>query len=373
MSAHNQPTPAHTFVIHEGRRFPVLVEKNRGWRLRSKSKHHPIDVLLGLGTEAWAKKRALEILRGDFVHTPKAHKNAPTVGDLVKAYHAMPKRAGAAAAKIAAYRLASVIRLVFGREPEAVKVDELTPKMWMIYSAKRQEREIVDLATRRLGNAAINAAMKQASSVLAAKLRPSFAEAGIHIRPDATVIQWLPETARENLPADDAAMIEAWAELEESDLALWLCIGLARFAGLRRSEIEHCQAHWLEDVSGLLKVRLKDRPAEGWLNKTGRSYAPKVIHARLAEVLRSLPPGYVVNPPDPDRFRWFERVPQAWLRPFVGGVQKPLHRLRGLYADHVAQIEEEAITARLAGVKAAAAALGHTSTKTTTDHYLSEG
>jgi hypothetical protein len=65
-----------------------------------------------------------------------------------------------------------------------------------------------------------------------------------------------------------------------------------------------------------------------------------------------------------------ERVPQAWARPFVGDVIKPLHRLRGAYADAVAALTADAVTARLAGVKAAQEALGHTTSETTERHYL---
>lgn len=51
--------------------------------------------------------------------------------------------------------------------------------------------------------------------------------------------------------------------------------------------------------------------------------------------------------------------------------KKPLHRLRGLYADEVARLTQDAVAARLAGVKAAASALGHTNTATTERSYLS--
>ena len=54
-----------------------------------------------------------------------------------------------------------------------------------------------------------------------------------------------------------------------------------------------------------------------------------------------------------------------------GTAKKPLHRLRGLYADDVAKLTEDAVLARLEGIKEASRALGHTTTKTTLNHYLS--
>jgi hypothetical protein len=47
-----------------------------------------------------------------------------------------------------------------------------------------------------------------------------------------------------------------------------------------------------------------------------------------------------------------------------------LHRLRGLYADQIKRETESAILARQAGIAAASAALGHTTTDTTERHYL---
>ena len=54
------------------------------------------------------------------------------------------------------------------------------------------------------------------------------------------------------------------------------------------------------------------------------------------------------------------------------GARKPLHRLRGLYADELARLTADAVAARLAGVRAASESLGHTTTATTERHYLSE-
>ncbi len=59
------------------------------------------------------------------------------------------------------------------------------------------------------------------------------------------------------------------------------------------------------------------------------------------------------------------------MRRWTGDATKPLHRLRGLYADDVAKLTEAAVRARMEGIQAASAALGHTSTATTVNHYLS--
>jgi len=363
MSDHKLTTRDHSFVLHEGRRYPLMFITDRGWRLRSRSRTSPVDVLLGHGPEKWARARAREILTTG-AHRPRA--STGTLAELVRCYEGLPKRAGVAAARIAVYRLMSCVRLVYGRELDAVKVGEVNAGFWLAYTAKRQSREVADLSTRRVENTAINAAMRQAASIFIPRLRPSFATLGFAIAPDATVIQWLPPLYSDKPAVQD--MENAWLAMERGPL--WLALGLARYAGLRRDEIEHASASWIQIEGSATYVVLQDRPAEGWLSKTGRKYRALVIQPELAEVLRCCTAGYLVQPAAVDRHKWFALVPQKWMRDHTTARQ-PLHRLRGLYADDVSRLTADAITARLAGIQAASDALGHTSTATTTRHYLS--
>lgn len=358
------PTDLPGFILFEGRRISLSLQPGRGWRIRSRSEHFPIDILLGQGPESWARKKAREVLEsGDH---KKAPKSKGLLSELVTAYESMPKRAGKAASKIAVYRLTSCVRLVFARELADVKVSEINASFWLSYIAKRQGGDVADISTRRVENTAINAAMRCAASIFIPRLRPAFATSGIIIAPDATVIQWLP-TIRGDKP-EVCDMETAWRAMDERG-PLWLAVGLARFAGLRRDEVEHATAAWVQIDGEATYIVLQDRPAEGWLSKTGRKYRALVIDSELAAVLRSCPAGYIVQPAAVDRSKWFAQIPQRWMRKYTTARQ-PLHRLRGLYADAVARLTSDAITARLAGVKAASEALGHTSTKTTENHYL---
>jgi hypothetical protein len=83
-------------------------------------------------------------------------------------------------------------------------------------------------------------------------------------------------------------------------------------------------------------------------------------------------PGAIEKNITTNRTHWFQTYPQDWLRPFMGKERKPLHRLRGLYADEVFKVTEMARAAYLAGLEAARDALGHTSTDTTRNSYLSD-
>lgn len=359
------PTDLPGFLLFEGRRISLSNQSGRGWRIRSRSEHMPIDVLLGHGPESWARKKAREVLEsGSFKREPKAK---GTLEELVTAYEGMPKRAGKAAAKIAVYRLTSCVRLVLGRELDAVKLSEINAAFWLDYIAKRQVLDVADLSTRRVVNTAINSAMRCAASIFIPRLRPAFAAHGLIVSPDATVIQWAP-TIHSEKPAVTDEMMDAWRELERGPL--WIALGLARFAGLRRDEIEHATDAWVQIAGNAVYIVLQDRPDEGWLSKTGRKYRAVVIDPDFAEFLTGCAVGYLVQPAVVDRSKWFALAPQKWMRSFTTARQ-PLHRLRGLYADDVARLTADAITARLGGVQAASEALGHTSTKTTTRHYLS--
>lgn len=144
-----------------------------------------------------------------------------------------------------------------------------------------------------------------------------------------------------------------------------------RAAGLRQSEIAACRGGWIVRKGHAAYVEIRDREEEGFWTKRGRSYAALVLHPQLAEYLLTLDANAPVVS-RPDAARWIQRAPQTWLKPYTGTARAPLHRLRGLYADHVCKITEEAILARQAAELEASRNLGHTTVTTTREHYLSD-
>lgn len=136
---------------------------------------------------------------------------------------------------------------------------------------------------------------------------------------------------------------------------------------------------WITEKDGVVRISLRDRPEEGWWTKTGKPFRAQVINSQLSEYLIGLvktQPADMLVVGDPgtgdDRGDWFERVPQAWLKKQEVNAQKPLHRLRGLYADHVAELTADTLAIKLASERAAQEALGHTNVQTTKNHYLTE-
>jgi len=346
--------------------------KERGiWRLRTTTKDFRISCSLRTGDLIEARKIAREVLSTADTGVTKG-----TLEQVALVYLKSPKKCRDDCAKGNVSRLKSLVEFVYGDGTplSAVAVSEL-PDLWVRFIAKKQGREVPDYTSRRAANSAINSQLRQAvSSIFRKKLLPHYRKAGICLPDDAGVVEFLPESHRKPTEADDDALCEAWEALRTTDLHLWLVIGLARFCGLRRDEIANARGSWFARKGSGVYCQLKDREEDGHWTKTGREYKAPVMHPILADYLaeraKKAPDAFIIERPDRDR--WIEREPQEWVRPFVGKTPKPLHRLRGLYADHIAREMGEAIAARQAAIKAASSALGHTTTKTTVDHYLGD-
>lgn len=362
-SARNAPE-----VTVDGRRYPLVRESTGTWRLRSRSKSHPVDHGLGTSDLATAKRLAKIHLAAPVVEVKRGR---TTLEDVTKVYLEMPKRVSERAATDNVQRLKTIVRTVTGKGLDEIRLSDVTPRLWSDYMAKRLPDERLDLSTRRPGNAAINSAVKCACSIFIKRLRPSYAERGILIPDDITTVQWLPTMVKPPAQADDEALLEWWSKLPVGTDA-WFAVGFARFAGLRSAEIMGLRPGWIVAAGGTSYVELRDRPEEGFLNKTGRSYRAVILRQDLADAAAALPPGdFVVHPNPFSRLEWFARKLPSLLRPYAPAAQKPLHRLRGLYADDVARVMEDVFAARLEGIREASKNLGHTGVATTQNHYLS--
>ncbi|MFN0129236.1 MAG: hypothetical protein ACKV19_21415 [Verrucomicrobiales bacterium] len=360
--------PKTVFVLHDGRRYPLT--QNHGlWRMRSQAKGRKVDVTLGTSDLNSAKRYAKEWLESP-VGKQAAQDGRGTLEALAQAYLAMPKRVASKSAAINVSRLRSVIRAVLGKELAEVKCSEVTPDLWSRYfevSLKKFDRKL-DYTTRRAENIRLNAAVRAARCLFLPKLAPGYAAKGLAINANAANCMMLPEPWLPVSEAEDAKLLQAWPLLKQSNPRLWLAVGLARFAGLRREEIMQIRGKWIESKEAATYVVLRDRPEDGFQTKTGKPYRSLVLDPDLAAHLRGCPAEEQIL--QDVTVKWFLGEVCGWLRPFAGAARKPLHRLRGLYADQLARDTESAIIARQAGLKAAQEGLGHTSSRTTEKHYL---
>lgn len=359
-----QNCPLRAKMTWEGRTIPMLLERGV-WRARKRSKRLTCDISTGTSDLAQAKREVrAELLRAKSAPELRAK---GTLAELVEIYRKSPKRASPAVAEANIERLKAIVKTTWKKTLDDVKLADL-PRLWPAYVATRQKKAAPDYNTRLAENAGINSAMRLARSILIEQLRPAYRAAGMILPDDADNVIWTAELASVRKPAKDEDMIKAWRELPKGS-ALWWTIGLARFAGLRRSEILAMRGKWAVDRGGLVFVELQDRPEDKWWSKTGRPYSAMVMDAALADALRLTKPEQMLIA-EPDAEAWIEKVPQKWLREYVGAARLPLHRLRGLYADHVRRETEEVILARQKASKTASEALGHASVTTTDRHYF---
>lgn len=353
------------FIIWRGLRVPLLRQLGN-WRLRKRSKELTVNYWLGPVPLREAKEAARQYLDT----MPEAKKAPPaSVARLIELYEEAPKRCSLDTESGNIARLKSVLRDALGKEPEKVDISQLAD-VWPKYVAIRQGVTRPDYSSVRAVNLAINSAMKQAVSLLIPALRPYYKRHGLTVPEDAGNVMWLPQAAKQHAQVDESALIAAWEPLRESDKDLWLVVGLARFAGLRQSEILACRGNWIIAKDAATYVEMRVREDQGYQNKTKRSYRAIIMQPALAEYLRKVDPETQILVRS-DAARWIERGPQKWLRQFMPTASAPLHRLRALYADHVKNETEQAVLARQAGISEAAKMLGHTSDETTKRHYLS--
>lgn len=359
-------------LIFDGRKYSLTFEAG-AYRLRCRSKTRPVDYRTGQHNLSDAKRVAREWLERHANSPVHSRKGGGTLEAVVALYKTLPKRAADRSALINISRLRGICRVALGKELKDVTCREVHHELWEKYqrAALAKHGRAFNYSTRYRENVPINSALNAARSLFTRPLIAKYRNAGLDVREDAALCTRLPQPYVVPTKVDDAELCRLIAALPRD--ALWLTLSIARYGGLRCEEIAAMRGKWIEEKNGMAAIWLCDRPEDGWWTKTGKKpYHALIIEAELSEhLLKNRDADYVVDPGG-DRHLFFKREPQSWLKRHGVTARKPLHRLRGLYADHLARLTENAITARLAGVEAARKALGHTDSKMTEKHYLSQ-
>jgi hypothetical protein len=366
--ARRLPTDCPQDLLFEGVSIPFFFEAGKGWRLRKRSIHLSVDYSTGILARAPARKAALKWLEEQ--REGKVKLSTTNLESLVQFYLTMPRRASNSTAHNNITHLRAICRMALGRELKSIHVHEVRPSLWQEFQRKKCGG-VLDLSTRRRNHVSINTAVRSAASIFKATLRPAFRRAGFHVPDDATEIEWLQELKRPPVEFDETKLLEAWAALPRGPL--WMALGLARFAGLRKEEINACCGGWLAERRGRWGIVVCDRPDEGFLCKTGEPRFSVILNAEVLKAMKKCKKDdYVVDLDPSERDFWFRGTPQTWLRTYLGprsAVAMPLHRLRGLYVDAVKALAETRLQEE--AIKEASLAAGHTGTATTKAHYLS--
>ena len=362
-----KPAKGREVVTFKGVNYPLVLQLGKGWRMRSRSIHRRVDFFTGTYNKTVARRLCLSHLAE--LEDGKPRPTTRTLEDVVRCYQGMAKRAGMATEKLNVRSLRAVVHTVTGKELRHFYLHDLGPDLWARYQAKKQGCARVDLSIRRAAHTSINTTVRAAVSIFIPKLRPAYEKAGFSIPADACSVQWLQTIKRRPAEFQESEMLEAWATL--TDRALWFAIALARFAGLRKEEIDGCRGHWLVKHNGVWCLEVRDREANNWYTKTGAHYFAMITNPALIDALQTVPAGELVIGNISNRSNWLDRGPQQWLRPFMGtrsDIYRPLHRLRAAYltsiqTDALIQMQQEA-------TRKASEQAGHTQTTTTRAHYL---
>lgn len=361
-------------VIVAGVKYPLLCDpKSKVWSIRKRTKESAIYHNLKVADRDTAKEKAVEWLAKHAGEKRRLSTGGATLKEIFEAYRAMPKRVSEPVAEMNIARCRIIVNAAWKKAPEDVLGSDLSGQLWEDYAAVKQGGKL-DLSTRTHENRGINAAIRCAVSIFHEGLERGYEKAGIVLDFGAIRrVQWLPEIPKKIPkldPDSEKNMLEALPALLAKDPLKWRAIMLARYAGLRAKEIRFARKSWLEKRNGAVGISISDRPEEGFMHKTGADYFAPILSSELVADLEALPDGLLVPVQgSPDHF--YKHACNAWLRKFIPLPNKGLHRLRALYLDHMKAAMASQILAEQEGIKAAQGAAGHTSSRTTTKHYLS--
>ncbi|MEI6870707.1 MAG: hypothetical protein WCL08_00355 [Verrucomicrobiota bacterium] len=349
--------------------------KSKVWYIRKRTKDVSICHNLGVSDVVVARERAREFLSNRENVTTRLRTGGATLREVCNVYLAMPKRAAVDTAAANVERLAKVVSVAWGKTLETVSVGELSVRLWEDYAAKRQGGKL-DLSTRRHENRGINSALRMAVSVFHEGLAEGYRRGGITLDlASIGKVQWLPiipSRLAKLSKESETTLYDALPALKQSNLPMWRAVMIARYAGLRAKEIKFSSKSWLtrNEQTDVLQFEICDRPEELFWHKTGEEYTAPVLSAELEEDLLACPDGLLIPTKGLSREQFFSHTVNAWIRKFISRPNKGLHRLRALYLEHLKNATVLSVRAELAGIEAARAAAGHTSSKTTKRSYL---
>lgn len=312
----------------------------------------------------------------------KEHNQAATVGKVFEVYRAATTvRANADTRESNIAALVNMVRLVRGPEfdVEEMSTLELTRILVKDWQMKRiaaaQASAAGDLSLLESKKRAVNSTLKQIQSVFSREAKDDYSR--LYLPPNiiefttalpvAARKQEEPEQLTDELVGGLLAKVE---KLQAVDAGAWAAFQLMTWGGLRNCECFHARVTWLEQLGDVYRMRMK--PTEDFIPK-GNSRAVimpgNVVEAMLAQLPygpsqpeakdeRHLIPGRTMT----ERKEAAYRRLNAWLKAQGVGTDafKVAYRLRKFFLNKVNEQQ---------GIMFAQAAAGHSSRKTTEDHY----
>jgi hypothetical protein len=307
---------------------------------------------------------------------------AAKLSEIFKAYREAPTvRANATTRE---NNIAAFTNMVFTVRGEGFDVDgmssaDLTKHFVKEWQTKRLAAAAAacagDLAKLESKKRALNSLLKQVQSVFSREARDDYG--ALHLPPN--VLEFavaLPIAAKKQEEPDQLSdefvsnMLSKIDDLKKEDPGAWATFHLMTWGGLRNIECFHARVSWLEQVG--MGYRLRMRPTGDFLPK-GNSCAVIMPIDVIDEMLAQLPFGpmqpdakderhLVSGRTMTDRHEAIYRRLNVWMKATGVGADagKIAYRLRKYFLNKVAEQQ---------GIMLAQAAAGHSSRRTTEDHY----
>lgn len=313
----------------------------------------------------------------------RLNRGAATLKEIFAAYRAAPTvRANATSRENNISDFTRLIRLVKGSEYDAEKFcsADLNKQLVKTWQGKRRALAEVecgqDLAALEAAKRSMNSLLTHVQSLFSAEAMDDYG--ALYLPPNVMEFATaLPVAARKQeapVQLADEVVTKLLGDvdgLRAVDAAAWTAFQLMVWGGLRNIECLHARAGWLEEIP--LGYRLTMKPTEDFLPK-GNSRAvilPADIVALILEQLPAVDPVTGLRPDDhlvqgknkTDRHAACYRRLNAWLanQGVAADAHKVAYRLRKYF---LSKMNEQQ------GLLIAQAAAGHSSFRTTQDHYV---
>lgn len=313
----------------------------------------------------------------------RSSKPYATLGEIFGAYRKAPTvRANATTRERNIGDVERLVRAVRGPEldVDALRSTELTKQLVKEWQSKRLAGAAVeagDVVKLEAAKRSLNSLLTHVQSLFSAEARDDYGT--LHLPPNIKEFaEALPVPARkqeEPTQLTDAFVTELLGKvalLQKDDAGAWATFQLMTWGGLRNKECLYARESWLEPLPGDV-CRLTMKPAKDFMPK-GNSRAVILPAAIAGALLSQLPAEFPDATEKPDRYlvpgdtftdrneAVYRRL-NNWLKKNEVGADagKIAYRLRKYFLSKVAEQQ---------GILFAQAAAGHSSRRTTEDHYV---
>ncbi|WP_176159233.1 hypothetical protein [Prosthecobacter debontii] len=285
-----------------------------------------------------AKLRIAEVLDGrpDRAAT-KSRKGVPTIQEIIefgKASHLAVREKTQNSYSNAVLLLLQTVYGYDKEKAEKQRLDVLTAELARSYQAKMQGLKRAETKRLTSGNTTANSQLRFARSLFSKQRLLDYKEAGF-VMPEALEgflnVPYLEEESHRysDKPIPQKAikeMDQALPALKLKDVRLWAIHLMVRLMGLRDSEIDRAQDHWLSETKeGGMEMRIIKREGEAMPK---RSEGVVAVPPELAAYFKKRK-GYLIPAKSKtERYDLIYRDHNEWLRQFIPDRVKAAHELR---------------------------------------------